>query len=245
MENNKKVGKAAGTVGLMTMISRLFGFVRDLVIAMTFGASASADAFFVAFRIPNIQRRILGEGAVSAAMIPVYGEYLNTKSEEETQAFASNLFNIQLAVLILTSLGIVVFAPYLIMGFAHSIWVLVIGRLLAGASGATQATVNAYIADISPPEKRSKNMGLIGMAFGLGFIFGPALGSWKAGGILSQMAGAIWNHGPEMWTSMDDAGIEYREFEEEEMSDLMTYLYFTSFFDPPGDVARGEGIFEN
>jgi putative peptidoglycan lipid II flippase len=118
MENHKKVSKAAGAVGSMTMISRLFGFVRDLVLAMTFGASASADAFFVAFRIPNIQRRILGEGAVSAAMIPVYGEYLNTKSEEDTQNFASNLFNIQLAVLIITSLGIVVFAPYIIMAFA-------------------------------------------------------------------------------------------------------------------------------
>ena len=118
MENHKKVSKAAGAVGSMTMVSRLFGFVRDLVLAMTFGASASADAFFVAFRIPNIQRRILGEGAVSAAMIPVYGEYLNTKSEEETKNFASNLFNIQLTVLILTSLAIVVFAPYLIMAFA-------------------------------------------------------------------------------------------------------------------------------
>jgi putative peptidoglycan lipid II flippase len=118
MENIKKVSLAAGAVGSMTMVSRLFGFVRDLVLAMTFGASASADAFFVAFRIPNIQRRILGEGAVSAAMIPVYGEYLNTQSKEETQKFASNLFNIQLTVLLLTSLAIVIFAPYLIMAFA-------------------------------------------------------------------------------------------------------------------------------
>ena len=118
MDNNKKVGRAASAVGSMTLVSRLFGFVRDLVLAMTFGASASADAFFVAFRIPNIQRRILGEGAVSAAMIPVYGEYLNTKSEDDTRTFASNLFNIQCAVLVITSLAIVVFAPWLIMGFA-------------------------------------------------------------------------------------------------------------------------------
>ena len=118
MENNKKVSKAAGAVGSMTLISRLFGFVRDLVLAMTFGASAPADAFFVAFRIPNIQRRILGEGAVSAAMVPVYGEYLHTKNEEETQKFASNLFNIQFTVLVLTSVAIVVFAPYLILAFA-------------------------------------------------------------------------------------------------------------------------------
>ena len=118
MENNKKVSRAAGAVGSMTLISRLFGFIRDLVLAMTFGASASADAFFIAFRIPNIQRRILGEGAVSAAMIPVYGEYLNTKSEEETQNFASNLFNIQFTVLVITSFAIVTLAPFLIMAFA-------------------------------------------------------------------------------------------------------------------------------
>ena len=68
MENNKKVSRAAGAVGGMTLISRIFGMLRDLVIAMQFGSSAAADAFFVAFRIPNMQRKILGEGAVSAAI---------------------------------------------------------------------------------------------------------------------------------------------------------------------------------
>lgn len=118
MESNKKVSIAAGSVGSMTLLSRLFGFIRDMVIASAFGATAQADAFFVAFRIPNIQRRILGEGAVSAAMIPVYGEYLNTKSVQDTEDFASNLFNIQFIILVLASLGIVVFAPYVIMLFA-------------------------------------------------------------------------------------------------------------------------------
>ncbi len=118
MENNKKVSLAAGTVGSMTLLSRLFGFIRDLVIAMIFGASPQADAFFVAFRIPNIQRRILGEGAVTAAMIPLYGEYLKTKSAEETDRFTSNLFNIQLLILLISSLAIFFLAPYIIMAFA-------------------------------------------------------------------------------------------------------------------------------
>ena len=54
MNNEQKVSRAAGAVSTMTLLSRIFGFARDVVIAMMFGSSAAADAFFVAFRIPNI-----------------------------------------------------------------------------------------------------------------------------------------------------------------------------------------------
>lgn len=118
MESHKTVSKAAGTVGAMTLLSRVFGFMRDMVIAMMFGSSAAADAFFVAFRIPNLQRRILGEGAVSAAFIPVFSEYLNTKDKEETWNFASNLFNILLLVLLTTTGAIILFAPAVVLVFA-------------------------------------------------------------------------------------------------------------------------------
>ncbi len=116
--NNRKVSRAAGTVGSMTMMSRLFGFVRDTLIAMNFGASPAADAFFVAFRIPNIQRRVLGEGAVSSAFIPVFSEYRSTQTDEETWGLASNLFNIFLFLLIVSSLFLVVFAPWIVKLFA-------------------------------------------------------------------------------------------------------------------------------
>lgn len=65
---------------------------------------------------------------------------------------------------------------YLLMGFAHSIWLLVIGRVLSGISGATVATAKAYIADVTEPSERAQAFGLIGAAFGIGFIFGPAIG---------------------------------------------------------------------
>ena len=81
MEHHRKVSKAAGTVGSMTLLSRFFGFIRDMVIATLFGSSSAADAFFVAFRIPNVQRRLLAEGAVSAAFIPVFSETFNQPSE--------------------------------------------------------------------------------------------------------------------------------------------------------------------
>ena len=65
---------------------------------------------------------------------------------------------------------------YLLAGFATALWVLFLGRLLTGITSATYATANALIADVSPAEERAQNFGLMGLAFGLGFIFGPALG---------------------------------------------------------------------
>ncbi|MEZ5722888.1 MAG: MFS transporter [Paracoccaceae bacterium] len=65
---------------------------------------------------------------------------------------------------------------YVIMALAESFWLLLVGRVLAGIAGATYITATAYIADISPPENRAANFGLIGATFGIGFVMGPALG---------------------------------------------------------------------
>ncbi len=70
---------------------------------------------------------------------------------------------------------------YALMGFAPSLTWLFVGRIVAGIAGAAQTTANAYVADVSPPEKRAQNFGLIGAAFGVGFILGPALGGLLAG----------------------------------------------------------------
>src|ERR1051326_5693282 len=67
---------------------------------------------------------------------------------------------------------------YVLLSLAPSIWWLVAGRIIAGACGATFTPAGAYIADVSPPEKRAANFGLLGVAFGLGFIAGPALGGF-------------------------------------------------------------------
>ncbi|MEE2781710.1 MAG: TCR/Tet family MFS transporter, partial [Pseudomonadota bacterium] len=65
---------------------------------------------------------------------------------------------------------------YLLAGLAGTLWLLFVGRVLTGITSATHATANALIADVSPPEERAQNFGLIGVAFGLGFIVGPSLG---------------------------------------------------------------------
>lgn len=75
---------------------------------------------------------------------------------------------------------------FLILGFATTLWMLFLGRILDGITGGNISTAQAYIADITTPEERAKGMGLIGAAFGLGFIFGPAIG-----GILSRWGVAV------------------------------------------------------
>ncbi|WP_019960380.1 TCR/Tet family MFS transporter [Woodsholea maritima] len=80
------------------------------------------------------------------------------------------------AVLMVSMAGLSV--DFLIMALAPSFWVLLLGRIMGGAFGATFSTAFAVIADVSPPEKRSANFGLIGAAFGLGFIIGPAIGGF-------------------------------------------------------------------
>ncbi len=95
-----KIAKAAGLVGGATLLSRVFGYIRDMVVALLFGAGSATDAFFVAFRIPNLLRRLVGEGALTASFIPIYSEYLNQKSPEESNELVSASFSILTLVLI-------------------------------------------------------------------------------------------------------------------------------------------------
>jgi len=79
---------------------------------------------------------------------------------------------------------------------------------------------------------------------GRGEHVAPDLGSPEFRGMLAAMEGQMWNHGPEMWKSMEEAGIGYPTFTAGEMSDLMTYLYFSNLIDPPGDPENGQKLFE-
>ncbi len=96
----ERVARAAGTIGLFTLLSRVLGFVRDMVLARLFGASLAADAFFVAFRIPNLFRELLAEGTMSAAFVPVFTEKLATGDREGAWALASRVFTLLLMVLV-------------------------------------------------------------------------------------------------------------------------------------------------
>ena len=78
--------RATVLVGQMTLISRILGLARDSVIAAVFGASQASDAFFVAFKIPNLFRRLFAEGAFSQAFVPVLGGYKAERSQAEVRA---------------------------------------------------------------------------------------------------------------------------------------------------------------
>lgn len=81
---------------------------------------------------------------------------------------------------LLTSLGVMAM-DYVVMALAQTVWLLLAGRIVAGIAAATHSTANAYIADISPPDERGRRFGLIGAAFGVGFVAGPILGGLLAG----------------------------------------------------------------
>ena len=83
MSEAARMTKAAGTVGAATLLSRILGFVRDMVVAWFFGAGLAADAFFVAFRIPNLLRRLFAEGSLTISFIPVFTEYHYKRGREE------------------------------------------------------------------------------------------------------------------------------------------------------------------
>ncbi len=116
--------RSSGTVSLMTMLSRVLGLARDMVIAHFFGAGTGADAFFVAFRIPNFMRRLFAEGAFSQAFVPVLSEYREKHDHQEVRqlvdAVAGTLGLILLVITVLAMAGspllTMVFAP----GFIHT-----------------------------------------------------------------------------------------------------------------------------
>src|SRR5690606_27753880 len=114
----KKALKSTSYVSLMTFLSRILGFVRDMVLAQIFGAGASFDAFLVAFKIPNFLRRLFAEGAFAQAFVPVLAEYKAKYTQEETQALMDRVAgNLSLVLSFVTIVGILV-SPFIVMIFA-------------------------------------------------------------------------------------------------------------------------------
>lgn len=120
-ENSEKknLGRAAGVVGIYTFLSRILGLVRDMVIAVFFGATISADAFFVAFKIPNMLRRFTAEGSMTIAFIPVFTEYLKNRSKKEAFELARIIFTLlSIILVVLTILGIIL-SPWIVRLIAY------------------------------------------------------------------------------------------------------------------------------
>ncbi len=119
-DENHSVVKAAGLIGLATFCSRVLGFARDMVLARLFGATPAADAFFVAYRIPNLLRELFAEGSMSSAFIPVFTEYHALRSKRDAWELASATFTTLLTIVTAVALCGILAAPAIV-------WVLAPG----------------------------------------------------------------------------------------------------------------------
>jgi putative peptidoglycan lipid II flippase len=99
--------KALAAVSSMTLLSRILGFVRDTVVARAFGAGLATDAFFVAFKIPNLLRRLFAEGAFAQAFVPIFAEYKNRRGEADARILVDNVSGVlALALAVVTLIGV-------------------------------------------------------------------------------------------------------------------------------------------
>ena len=115
---SRQLFKSTAVVGSMTMISRILGFVRDMLFARIFGADSGTDAFFVAFKIPNFLRRLFAEGAFAQAFVPVLSDYKEQDGREALKQFVDRTGGTLALVLMAVSVISVLAAPILIMLFA-------------------------------------------------------------------------------------------------------------------------------
>ena len=195
--------KSLAAVSSMTMFSRVLGFARDAIVARIFGAGMATDAFFVAFKLPNLLRRIFAEGAFSQAFVPILAEYKSKQGEDATRVFVSYVSGLlTLALAVVTVLGMLA-APWVIMvtapGFADTAdkfqlttqllrvtfpYILLIS--LASLAGAILNTWNRFSVPAFAPT--FLNISMIGFAlFGAPYFHPPVMAlAWAVtvGGVL-------------------------------------------------------------
>src|SRR6476661_9296124 len=113
--------RTLAAISSMTMVSRITGLLRDTLFARAFGASAFTDAFYIAFRLPNLLRRLFGEGAFSQAFVPILAEYKTQKGDAATKTLVDHVANsLVWATLLISVLGIVG-APLILMAIASGL----------------------------------------------------------------------------------------------------------------------------
>lgn len=118
MGKNEQLTSKWGLVSSLTFLSRLFGYARDVLIAYLFGANYQTDAFYVAFRIPNLLRRLFAEGSLTVAFIPIFTDYIRNKGREQAKEALNSVFTaVFIAVFLISILGII-FSPVIVKLFA-------------------------------------------------------------------------------------------------------------------------------
>src|SRR5882672_72925 len=118
MHAHRQLLKSASLISTLTILSRVFGYVRDSRVVFLLGAGTAADAFTTAYRIPNLLRRLVGEGAVSAAFIPVFSRYLAEENREEAWRFANAILTVLTILLTAVTVAGIVLSPLIVRLYA-------------------------------------------------------------------------------------------------------------------------------
>ncbi|TAN42187.1 MAG: murein biosynthesis integral membrane protein MurJ [Nitrospirae bacterium] len=118
MDQKGKIARAAGIMSVATFISRVLGYVKDMILAVFFGATGLSDTFFAAFRIPNLLRELFAEGSMSSAFIPVLTEYRQKKGEEEARDLVRTTFTVIIIVVGLVCVAGIFFSPAIVAALA-------------------------------------------------------------------------------------------------------------------------------
>jgi putative peptidoglycan lipid II flippase len=182
-----KILKSASVVALATVISRICGYLRDQRVALLLGTSPAADSFILAFRLPNMIRRITGEGALGASFIPVFTGYLRGKPRKEAWAFAQRAFWDTAAILAVVAVLGYIFSRQLIgiftvLGVKHVHWDLAIylNRIIfqcvffLGLAALASAILNSFHW-FGLPASTSIFFNLVFIAFSFGVIYRPIM----------------------------------------------------------------------
>lgn len=114
MSERTHIVKAAGVLGSATMLSRIMGMVRDMVVSRLFGAGFGTDAFFAAFQIPNMLRRFFAEGALTSAFVPTFSQTLTQQGEEQARELANTCFTLLTMVMAGVTLAGIICSPYIV-----------------------------------------------------------------------------------------------------------------------------------
>ncbi len=118
MTQKRQILKSASLIGFFTLLSRVLGYVRDQRLTLLLGTSVSADAFLLAFRIPSVMRRLVGEGSMNAAFIPVFADYMGNRTREEMWTFANRIFWTMAFLLAVVTIAGMVFSTGVIFVFS-------------------------------------------------------------------------------------------------------------------------------
>lgn len=114
MSEKRNIARAAGVLGSATILSRIMGMVRDMVVSRLFGAGLATDAFFAAFQIPNMLRRFFAEGALTAAFVPTFSATLSRHGEEKARELANACFTLLTIVMAAVTLAGIIFSPVIV-----------------------------------------------------------------------------------------------------------------------------------